>query len=107
MKTALASLLIVMVTTGSVLAAPRVAVATVRGFPSQSVDVPVTLRYGTNDLRNIVALQADVSYEGPATPGASVGGSALRGHLLRTREIAARTRRLLTYSLNNAVLSNG
>ncbi len=88
-------------------AASRLSVGTARGFPGQTVEVPVSLRYGTNDPRNVVALQADVGYEAPATPGTAVGGSALQGHLLRTRETAAGTQRLLTYALNNAVMSNG
>jgi len=49
---------------------------------------------------------------GPELRGAryawdAVGGSALRGHVLRTMEVGASSQRLLAYSLSNAVLSNG
>lgn len=89
-------------------AIPRLTVGTQRGFPGNTVEVPITLRFGSNDLRNVVALQADLGFvPSEASPGALAGGSALRGHVLASSSPLAGTRRILTYALNNAVLSNG
>ena len=89
-------------------AIPRLTVGTQRGFPGNTVEVPITLRFGSNDLRNVVALQADLIFApSEASPGAMAGGSALRGHVLAGSSPSTGTRRILTYALNNAVLSNG
>jgi hypothetical protein len=89
-------------------ALPRLSVNRVRGFPGNTVEVPVSLRYASNDVRNVVALQADIAYEPAlASAGTETGGTALRGHTLRSSQPAAGTRRLLAYALNNAVMTNG
>ena len=48
----------------SAQATPRLALSYIRGFPAATVEVPLTLRYGTNDLRDVVGLQADVTFSG-------------------------------------------
>ena len=37
-------------------ATPRLGLPSIRGFPLATVEVPLTLRYGTNDLRDVVGL---------------------------------------------------
>ena len=72
-------------------------VGTVRGFPGNTVEVPVTLRYGTNEPRNVVAFQADVLFEAVGlSDGTPVGGPILVRHLLASSVPAAGTRRLLS-----------
>ena len=104
----LASGLMVLAATSNSLAAPRLSLGTVRGFPGASVEVPLTLRYATNDLQNVVALQADVLIEsGNAASGSPTGGDALRGHLVPSSQPGANVRRILVYAANNAVITNG
>lgn len=87
---------------------PKLSVATVRGFPGNTVDVPVLLNYGSNDLQNVVALQADIVFDqsglGSGTP---TPGGSLRNHALATSLPGVGVRRVLVYSPNNAALSNG
>jgi len=90
-----------------VLATPKLTVGTVLGFPGATVHVPVRLSYGSNDLRNVVALQADVLQTGAASAGALTGGNALSGHVIASSQPASNLRRLLVYSLNNALITNG
>jgi hypothetical protein len=91
-----------------VSAVPRLNVARVKGFPGRTIDVPVSLRYASNDVRSVVALQADVAYAPAlASAGLETGGTALDGHLLRSSQPSAGVRRLLAYALNNAVMTNG
>jgi hypothetical protein len=98
----------VMVLAPEVTAVPRLNVARVKGFPGATVEVPVSLRYASNDVRNVVALQADVAYTPAlASAGPETGGTALDGHLLRSSQPASGVRRLLAYALNNAVMTNG
>ena len=83
-------------------------VGTVRGFPGNTVVVPVTLRYGTNEPRNVVAFQADVLFQAVGlSDGTPVGGPILVRHLLASSAPAAGTRRLLAYSAQNDFLTNG
>ena len=89
-------------------ATPRLTVGTQRGFPGNTVEVPVTLRYGTNDLRDVVAFQADVLFEAVGlSDGTPAGGSILVRHLLASSAPVTGTRRLLVYSPENAALTNG
>src|SRR5947207_3417438 len=87
---------------------PKLSIATVRGFPGNTVQVPVLLNYGSNDLQNVVALQADIVFDqsglGSGTP---TGGGALRNHSVATSLPGAGVRRVLVYSPNNSALSNG
>ena len=68
----------------------------------------MTLRYGTNEPRNVVAFQADVLFEAVGlSDGTPVGGPVLVRHLLASSAPAAGTRRLLAYSAQNDFLTNG
>ena len=93
---------------GTAQAVPRLVAGIVRGFPGRTVEVPISLRYRTNDVRDVVALQADVVFDATGvddgTP--SAGGIAER-HVLASSNPANGTRRLLVYSPGNAVLTNG
>ncbi len=92
------------------LSAPAVSlrVGLVRGFPGNTVEVPVSLRYGTNDLRDVVALQADVLFESVGlSDGTPVGGPILVRHLLASSVPVGGVRRLLAYSAQNDFLTNG
>src|SRR5437867_4023307 len=90
------------------MAAPRLSVGTVRGFPGNTVELPVSLRYGTNDAQDVVALQADILFESTGiADGGIANGQMLRRHVLASSRPGAGVRRLLVYSLENAVLTNG
>ena len=96
------------VTVSNVSATPRLVVGTIRGFPGATVEIPLSLRYASNDLRNVVALQGDVVFDGAlAAAGTETSGTALRGHQLRSSQPAVGTLRLLAYALDNALMSNG
>ena len=83
-------------------------VGTVRGFPGNTVAVPVSLRYGSNELHNVVALQADVVFDTSGlTDGTPGSGPLLTRHVLASSAPATGTRRLLVYSLESAALTNG
>ncbi len=92
----------------SAQAAPRLSLTTVRGFPGNTVEVPVMLRYETNELQNVVALQADVVF-GPAglSSGLPGGGGALPNHRVASSLPASGVRRLVIYSRTNAAFTNG
>ena len=88
--------------------APRVGLPYIRGFPLATVEVPLTLRYGTNDLRDVVGLQADVTFSGgQVAVGPVEPGTAVDNHVLRLAETVAGTTRFLVFSPNNRVLTNG
>jgi len=83
-------------------------VGAVRGFPGNTVEVPVSLRYSTNDLRDVVALQADVAFEATGiSDSVPSSGVITANHVLASSSPATGTRRLLVYSAQNAVLTNG
>ena len=87
---------------------PRVGLPYLRGFPAATVEVPLTLRYGTNDLRDVVGLQADVTFSGgQVIVGPVELGTALDNHHLRLAETVAGTTQFLVFSPNNRVLTNG
>jgi len=89
-------------------AVPKLVAGIVRGFPGRTVEVPVSLRYRTNDVRDVVALQADVVFDATGIgDGTPASGSLLDKHVLASSSPVAGTRRLLVYSLANAVLTNG
>jgi hypothetical protein len=89
-------------------AVPRLTLGTARGFPGNTVEVPVSLRYGTNDLQDVVALQADVVFDASGlSEAAPAGGTILGRHVLVSSRPTAGVRRLLVYSLENAALTNG
>jgi hypothetical protein len=100
--------LLVLAAASSSLAMPRLSLSTVRGFPGATVEVPLTLRYATNDLLNVVGLQADVVIEsGNAASDSPRAGDALRGHLVPSSQPSAKVRRILVYASNNAAITNG
>ena len=93
---------------GSSLATPRVALPYIRGFPAATVEVPLALRYGTNDLRDVVGLQADVTFSGGQVEvGPIEPGTAVDNHVIRVSQPVAGTTRFLVFSQNNRVLTNG
>ena len=105
MKTLLSFVLAALAVSAS---AVSLRVGTVRGFPGNTVAVPVAVRYGSNEVRNVVALQADVLFDASGVADAPPGsGPGLTRHLLASSAPAAGTRRLLVYSPANAALSNG
>lgn len=93
-----------------VLSAQAVALrmGAVRGFPGNTVDVPVSLTYRSNEVRDVVALQADVLFDASGvTDGSPVSGPSLSRHVLASSTPSRGVRRLLVYSAENAVLTNG
>ena len=89
-------------------AVPRLVAGIVRGFPGRTVEVPVSLRYRTNDVRDVVALQADVVFDATGIDdGAAAPGAITANHVLDSSNPVSGTRRLLVYSPGNAVLTNG
>ncbi len=89
-------------------ALPRLTVGVVRGFPGRTADVPVSLRYRTNDLRDVVALQADVVFDATGiTDRPPASGVMISNHVLFSSAPVAGTRRLLLYSTSGATLTNG
>lgn len=89
-------------------AIPRLVVGVVRGFPGRTVDVPVSLRYRTNDLRDVVAFQADVVFDASGVDDSAPSpGAIVSNHVLASSAPFAGSRRLLVYSQGNEVLTNG
>lgn len=83
-------------------------VGVVRGFPGNTVEVPVSLNYRSNELHNVVALQADILFDASGiTGGTPSSGALLSRHVLASSAPSPGVRRLLVYSLENAVLTNG
>jgi hypothetical protein len=92
----------------TVQAVPRLVAGVVRGFPGRAVDVPVSLRYRTNDLHDVVALQADVVFDATGvTDSAPSPGVITSNHVLASSAPFTGTRRLLVYSPAGSVLTNG
>ena len=83
-------------------------VGVVRGFPGNTVEVPVSLIYRSNEVRNVVALQADVLFDASGiTGGTPSSGPLLSRYVLASSTPSPGVRRLLVYSLESAVLTNG
>ena len=58
-------------------------VGVVRGFPGNTVEVPVSLNYSSNEVRNVVALQADVLFDASGmNDGTPNSGPLLSRHVL-------------------------
>jgi len=94
----------------SVIAADAVSlrVGGVHGFPGNTVEVPVSLRYQTNEPRDVVALQADVVFDASGVSDGTPGsGAVFTRHMLASSQPVAGVRRLLVYSLESAGLTNG
>lgn len=89
-------------------AVPRLTAGVVRGFPGRTVEVPIALRYLTNDLRDVVALQADVVFDATGVvDGTPAAGVITSNHVLASSTPFTGTRRLLAYSAAGSVLTNG
>ena len=89
-------------------AVPRLVAGIVRGFPGRTVEVPLSLRYATNDVRDVVALQADVVFDATGVAdSAPVAGVITSNHVLASSAPITGTRRLLVYSPAGSVLTNG
>jgi hypothetical protein len=83
-------------------------VGVVRGFPGNTVEVPVSLSYRSNEVRNVVALQTDVLFDASGvTDGTPNSGPLLSRHVLASSTPASGVRRLLVYLLESAALTNG
>lgn len=92
----------------TVHAVPRLVAGVVRGFPGRTVDVPVSLRYRTNDLHDVVALQADVVFDATGVADSAPSpGVITSNHVLASSAPFSGTRRLLVYSRAGSVLTNG
>ena len=90
------------------VAAPRLVVGTARGFPGRTVEVTMSLRYRTNDLRDIVALQADIAFDSVGlTQGPLTVGPITTTHVVDSTSPSVGTWRLLVYSPSNSALTNG
>jgi len=89
-------------------AVPKLIAGVVRGFPGRTVEVPISLRYRTNDVRDVVALQADVVFDATGVDdGAAAPGTVAANHVVDSSNPVNGTRRLLLYSLAGSVLTNG
>jgi len=89
-------------------AVPKLIAGVVRGFPGRTVEVPVSLRYRTNDVRDVVALQADVVFDATGVDdGAAAPGAVAANHVVDSSHPVGGTRRLLLYSLAGSMLTNG
>jgi len=89
-------------------AAPKLIAGIVRGFPGRTVEVPVSLRYRTNDVRDVVALQADVVFDVTGIEDSTPApGAITANHVVDSSHPANGTRRLLLYSHGGSVLTNG
>ncbi len=90
------------------VAVPRLSCGVVRGFPGRTVEVPVSLRYRTNDVRDVVAFQADVIFDATGVvDGSAAPGAVAARHVVASSSMSAGTRRFLVYSPAGAVLTNG
>jgi len=89
-------------------AVPKLIAGIVRGFPGRTVEVPISLRYLTNDVRDVVALQADVVFDATGVAdNTPVAGFITSNHVLASSAPFSGTRRLLVYSPAGSVLTNG
>lgn len=93
---------------GQAHADPRLALGTLRSFPGQTVEVPLRFNYATNDSRTVVAFQADIRYDSRGIDsGGLVRGNAAPTHAVLSRKLTNGLRRILVYSLNNRLITNG
>ena len=107
-KISLACLVGILAFAGTAHAIPRLTVGIVRGFPGRTVEVPLSLRYATNDVRDVVAFQADVVFDATGVADAvPTPGSITSNHVLASSAPLIGTRRLLVYSAAGTVLTNG
>ena len=107
-RISLACLVWILAFAGTAHAIPRLTVGIVRGFPGRTVEVPLSLRYATNDVRDVVAFQADVVFDATGVAdNTPVAGFIASNHVLASSAPYGGTRRLLVYSPAGSVLTNG
>jgi len=83
----------------SAIATPRLTLSAVRGFGSSTVEIPLSLRYATNDARNVVGLQADVLFDSALATGTPPArGELLTNQVFDSQALGAGWQRLLIYS---------
>jgi hypothetical protein len=84
-----------------VSATPRLTLSAVRGFAGSTVEIPLTFRYASNDLRNVVGLQADVRFDSALATGSTPGrGELLTNQVFDAQPLGAGWNRLVAYSEN-------
>jgi hypothetical protein len=89
-------------------AAVSLGLGTVRGFPGNKIEVPLFIRYASNELREVVAFQADLRFDSSGIADGPPGsGTISTRHTLASSQLAPGIRRVLVYSVENAVLTNG
>lgn len=89
-------------------ATPRLQLGAVRGFGGSTVQLPLSLRYATNDARNVVGLQADLLFDSALAIGSPpVGGQVLADHLLDGHTLEGGWQRVLIYSDAYTPFTNG
>jgi hypothetical protein len=89
-------------------AAPLLSAGNIRGFPGATVNVPIRLKLDSNSPVAVVALQADLVFDGSrAQLGIVSAGTAASNHILRTHAPASGVQRVLFYSTLNQPLTNG
>ena len=87
-----------------VAAAPQLSIPPVVGSPGATVLVPIQL---TTDVP-LIAAQFDLIFDGTRfTSGSPTGGSALNGHVVASSTPTPGVRRVVVYSVSNALLQNG
>ncbi len=108
LKALLAALLFAAWAARAATSAPSLTVPPTRGFPGQTVSVPLFASFPTNAPRNVVALQADIGFD-PASlsSGTPLPAAALSNQVLASSQPASGVRRVLIYSLNNTLFTNG
>src|SRR5262245_47599599 len=90
----------------NLLATPCLRLSALRGFAGATVEIPLTFRYASNDVRNVVGLQADVLFDSAlATGGGPVRGDLLTSQVFDTHPVGPGWNRLLLYSENYQPLS--
>jgi hypothetical protein len=86
---------------------PTISVGVVRGFPGATVELPVTIRFPSNTVPTVVAMQADVGYDGRRARVESGPGALAAGRRFLTSEPISGLQRMLWYGPELRVFSNG
>jgi hypothetical protein len=94
---------------GSLLAAdPLLVVGAVPGAAGTAVTVPIYFLGATNAPSDVVAVQADVAFEGAQlSAGSSLAAAGLPAHQLQSFSPAPGITRLLAYSMSQQPITNG
>src|SRR3954454_5202850 len=98
----LLTLLLLLVNSAPAIAGATLTLGNVRGQPSTTVTVPLTLSGATD----VVALQADVLFDtNILSAGTTSGGPALAGQIFGYNQPTSGVLRFLIYSFNNTPLA--